>query len=217
VGDGRGGTEEGRAPASGDLLMAIAAHTLMRTSRRSASALPCQPELEQTMKAIARVSLALLCCTSLGSAVLAQGDEGPFYQCTPRVYEEAGAKLDCLGADSRSESCEAFGWLVPAFRGQREGQSPVRRRGDDLTRDRRLHRNRNPGRCLGSQDGGQLRAEEGQGRRLMTATGGDGRRVRCLACRRRATLLWWIAQSGNHDHDACLGGQWRRPERIHAF
>jgi hypothetical protein len=96
--------------------MAIAAHTLMRTSRRSASALPCQPDLEQTMKAIARVSLALLCCTSLGSAVLAQGDESPFYQCTPRVYEEAGAKLDCLGADSRSESCEAFEMPVSELR-----------------------------------------------------------------------------------------------------
>jgi len=67
------------------------------------------------MMPIARVSLALLCCTSLGSAVLAQG-EGPGYQCTPRVYEEAGAKLDCLGADSQSESCEPFEMPISELR-----------------------------------------------------------------------------------------------------
>lgn len=60
------------------------------------------------MKAIARVSLALLGCVSLGSAVLAQSDEGPFYRCEPSTYEEAGAKLDCMGADKLSESCEPF-------------------------------------------------------------------------------------------------------------
>jgi hypothetical protein len=60
------------------------------------------------MKPITHVSLALLCCTALGSAVLAQGADGPYYQCTPSRYEEAGVKLECMGADKQSESCESF-------------------------------------------------------------------------------------------------------------
>ena len=60
------------------------------------------------MKAIDCCSLLLLCGTTLGSAVLAQSADGPFYQCTPSVYEAAGVKLDCAGADKASENCESF-------------------------------------------------------------------------------------------------------------
>ena len=68
------------------------------------------------MKAIARCSLLLLCCTTLGPAVLAQSDDGPSYQCAPSVYEAAGVKLDCLGADKANESCEPFDMPVAELR-----------------------------------------------------------------------------------------------------
>ena len=68
------------------------------------------------MNVTARCSLMLLCCTALGSAVLAQSDDGPFYQCTPSVYEAAGMKLDCGGADKASESCEPFELPVAELR-----------------------------------------------------------------------------------------------------
>ena len=68
------------------------------------------------MKAIARCSLTLLCCTTLGAAVLAQTDDGPFYQCAPSVYEAAGMKLDCGGADKPNESCEPFDMPVAELR-----------------------------------------------------------------------------------------------------
>ncbi len=68
------------------------------------------------MKAIARCSLLLLCCAAPGSAVLAQGDDGPLYQCTPSVYEAAGVKLDCLSADKASENCESFDTAVAELR-----------------------------------------------------------------------------------------------------
>lgn len=60
------------------------------------------------MKPIVHVSLSLLCAALYGAATLAQAAEGPFYQCTPSSYEEAGVKLDCLGADKANESCEEF-------------------------------------------------------------------------------------------------------------
>ena len=68
------------------------------------------------MKAIARCSLPLLCCTALSSAALAQSDDGSLYQCTPSVYEAAGAKLDCAGADKASENCESFDMPVAELR-----------------------------------------------------------------------------------------------------
>ena len=68
------------------------------------------------MKAIARCSLTFVCCTTLSAAVLAQSDDGPFYQCAPSVYEAAGVKLDCLGADKASESCEPFDMPVAELR-----------------------------------------------------------------------------------------------------
>lgn len=60
------------------------------------------------MKSIARLSLSLLCAASFGAATLVQAAEGALYQCTPSRYEEAGVKLDCLGADKANESCEVF-------------------------------------------------------------------------------------------------------------
>ena len=60
------------------------------------------------MKPMSRVSLSLLCAALYGAATLAQGAEGAFYQCAPSSYEEAGLKLDCLGADKANESCEVF-------------------------------------------------------------------------------------------------------------
>ena len=68
------------------------------------------------MKAIARCSQLLLSCTALASAVLAQGDDGPLYQCTPSAYEAAGVKLDCGGADRASENCESFEMPVAELR-----------------------------------------------------------------------------------------------------
>ena len=68
------------------------------------------------MKAIARCSMPLLGCLALGSAVLAQRNDGPFYQCTPSVYEAAGVKLDCRGADKASENCESFDMPVADLR-----------------------------------------------------------------------------------------------------
>ena len=68
------------------------------------------------MKAIARCSLLLVSCTALGSAVLAQGDDGLLYQCTPSAYEAAGVKLDCGGADRASENCESFEMPVAELR-----------------------------------------------------------------------------------------------------
>ena len=68
------------------------------------------------MNVTARCSLMLSCCTALGSAALAQSDDGPFYQCTPSVYEAAGVKLDCGGADKASENCEPFDMPVAELR-----------------------------------------------------------------------------------------------------
>ncbi len=77
------------------------------------------------MKAIARCSLLLLCCTAPGSAVLAQGDDGAFYQCTPSTYEAAGVKLDCLSADKASENCESFDTPVADLRELREASGTL--------------------------------------------------------------------------------------------
>ena len=68
------------------------------------------------MKATDCCSLLLLCGTTLGSAVLAQSADGPFYQCTPSMYEAAGVKLDCAGADKASENCEPFDMRVAELR-----------------------------------------------------------------------------------------------------
>lgn len=68
------------------------------------------------MKAIARFPMLLLGCLTLGSAVLAQGNDGLFYQCTPSGYEAAGVKLDCRGADKASENCESFDMPVADLR-----------------------------------------------------------------------------------------------------
>ena len=68
------------------------------------------------MNVTARCSLMLSCCIALGSAALAQSDDGPFYQCTPSVYEAAGVKLDCGGADKASENCESFDMPVAELR-----------------------------------------------------------------------------------------------------
>lgn len=64
--------------------------------------------MKPNMKQIIRVSLPLLCAAFFGVAALAQAAEGAFYQCTPSSYEEAGVKLDCLGAYKANESCEVF-------------------------------------------------------------------------------------------------------------
>ena len=68
------------------------------------------------MKAIARCSMLLSGCLGLGSAVLALVNDGPAYQCTPSVYEAAGVKLDCRGADKASENCESFDMPVADLR-----------------------------------------------------------------------------------------------------
>lgn len=67
-----------------------------------------KPIMRPIMKPIIRVSLSLLCAAFCGATTLAQGAEGAFYRCTPASYEEAGVKLDCLGADKANESCEIF-------------------------------------------------------------------------------------------------------------
>ena len=77
------------------------------------------------MKPIARCSLLLWCCTALGSAVLAQSDDGPLYQCTPSAYEAAGVKLDCGGADKESENCESFDMPVAELRELREASGSL--------------------------------------------------------------------------------------------
>ena len=68
------------------------------------------------MKPIARSSLLLMCCTALGSAGPAQSDDGLLYRCAPSVYEAAGVKLDCEGADRASENCESFDIPVAELR-----------------------------------------------------------------------------------------------------
>ena len=77
------------------------------------------------MKAIARCSLLLWCCTAPGSAVLAQSDDSPFYQCAPSVYEAAGVKLDCGGVDKASENCESFDMPVADLRELREASGSL--------------------------------------------------------------------------------------------